>query len=649
MPGDQVPPNAEGYGYRVVGWVKEGIQESESFLRAQRGFNKIDTAIDSIMSDQTDRLRPTYLSSTQCNQAGKAFLDLTAGMTDVKPFWEYRTFNRRFEKTTAIYGKLSTHFWLQSQMDFQFMYGVQYALATGSTYLEPSWDVPRQTFSAMAWDPRDVLPIRPTSSPSIQDCYGVTVRRALTINQLRYLCRAVYNRSDLVDKLQPDRDGSMVAYSLRNTRVGQLLDRMGSPFRQRLFGDRARKDIPRIPTADLFITFIADDSINESSKPVYMGNWIDAPDGTPTAINNWSYIVPPKDPLYPRKRMIVTTNGYPLEPLYDGPSPYWHGLFPYPKLTLDPVPWSYLGKAPMWDLVPLNDSLNRLLRVFDDWSEKLARPDIRADKNSVSRQMFEKLDSRRAGQKIWQNPIAGKGVEFVPPPPLPADFWKGVDYYETKIKELAGVADISNLMKLNQLPSDDTIEKILGQMSLSWRLRSRTIEVFTREYALMMAYNYAQFCTLPMRLTILGADGLTPEDFDFDPGSIIPDYVHEEDFSPNGTLTAEALMRGPRPRYERAREFLRQFSFHIAPGSLLAASEIQRKLLYLQLSRAGLIDHWTLLEVLGVPNVGNPPSDANDITSRLMKEQEMGLGMNASPTGRKATGQTMPRLTVKES
>jgi hypothetical protein len=100
---------------------------------------------------------------------------------------------------------------------------------------------------------------------------------------------------------------------------------------------------------------------------------------------------------------------------------------------------------------------------------------------------------------------------------------------------------------------------------------------------------------------------------------------------------------------DRARHFLRYFTFHIAPASLLASSEIERKLLYLSLARAGLIDHWTLLDTLGVDNVGEPPQGARTITERLMAEQESGLGMNISPTGRKASGQTMPRMVTKES
>jgi len=170
-----------------------------------------------------------------------------------------------------------------------------------------------------------------------------------------------------------------------------------------------------------------------------------------------------------------------------------------------------------------------------------------------------------------------------------------------------------------------------------------------REFATMMAYNISQFMTMSQRMTIMGADGITPEDYDYDPSSLIPAFIHADDFGPDGILTRAAIQRGPRPRFRRAKEFLRQFSFQVSPGSLLAASEVQRKLLYLQLSRAGLIDHWTLMEVLGIPNVGTPPMGANSITDRLLAEQNMGLGMQVNPAGRKASGQEPPRLVMKES
>jgi hypothetical protein len=297
----------------------------------------------------------------------------------------------------------------------------------------------------------------------------------------------------------------------------------------------------------------------------------------------------------------------------------------------------------------LQKSLDKHLRVYDDWLEKLARPDVISDKNSVSKAALDRWDTRRSGGKYLHNPIAGKGMQIVPPPPLPQEFWTGLQFYASEMTNLSGVGDVSQLMRLNQIPSSDSIEQIMEAMSPSVRLRSRVIEAFMREFASMMAYNISQFMTLNQRMTIMGPDGMTPEDFDFDPDTLIPAFIDAEDFGSNGAPTLEALYRGPRSRFERSREFLRTFTFHIAPGSLLAASEIQRKLLYLQLSRAGLIDHWTLMEVLDIPNVGTPPPGADSITDRLMAEQQMGLGMQISPTGRKATGQAMPRLVTKES
>ena len=214
--------------------------------------------------------------------------------------------------------------------------------------------------------------------------------------------------------------------------------------------------------------------------------------------------------------------------------------------------------------------------------------------------------------------------------------------------DISGVRDLSNLMKLNQLPAADTIEKITETMTPANRLRSRYMEAFIREFAVMTASNFFQFYTTPMRLAILGPNAIVAEDFDFDPGSLVPDYVADEDFGDAGSVSQAALNRGPLPRVDRARHFLRYFTFHIAPASLLASSEIERKLLYLSLARAGLIDHWTLLDTLGVDNVGEPPQGARTITERLMAEQESGLGMNISATGRKASGQSMPRLRSEE-
>jgi hypothetical protein len=619
---------ASDYEVQVLGYMKEAIEEGEAFLRAQKGYTLIADTIKAIFGD-IKTLQSSVLSQTSVNHIAKVATDLTAMCTDVKPFWEYRTRNNRFKKHCEILGNLSEHWWLNRLIDLKFADVVRYSLIAGSGYAHQYFNTNTQDIDISAEDPRDIIPIRPPSTSfSLQECTGVIQRVQRTVNYVR--ARYPHKAHLIV----PDRDGSVVAQSIQNSRIANLFDTYGSPFRERLFNEKPAKELPRIPSVDLYTAYITDDSRNESSQPRFMGDWAN---GKP--LNNWSYKVEPGDLLYPRKRCIVFTS---TTILYDGPSIYWHGLFPFTKLTLDPWPWSWLGKGIVWDIIPLQKSIDGIMRVLDDHLEQVARPAVIADKHTVAQSTLNKIDTRKAGLKIRQNMLTGKGIQIAPPPQLPTDVMNILNYYEEKLYQIPGVRDLSSMMKLNQMPAPETIERIQEAMTPSVRLRSRIIEVFMREFAFMVASNFAQFYPLSLRLAILGDNGATEDDFDTDPGSFIPAWMGD-DYSSEGIIKTEALARGPLPRCDRAKQFFNQVSYHIAPSSLLNASEIETQLKYLQLSRAGLIDHWTLLDVLNVPNVGNPPEGANTITERLLAEQQLGLGMQVSAAGRKASGQEPPQ------
>ncbi len=619
----------------ILEWATEALEEGTAFLRAQEGYSQIDETIAAIMGKGRD-LKSSTLSVTTSNHIGKIANDLAALLTDVKPFWEFRTYNKRFEKNAEIFGKLSSAWYTQRQIDQRFAEGIKYYLVGGTGWIHPFYNENTEDLDLSAEDPRDVIPIRPADNSTIQTAMGVIIRRQRTVNYVRGLFPSKKSR------IHADRDGSAVT-SLKNTRAGRVFEQMTSPFRARLFGeDKPSQDLPRIPTVDLYEMYLTDTRRHEGSTPRIMGET--NLEGKPKT--NWSYIVNKGELLYPRKRCIVFTRS---AVLYDGPSIYWHGLFPVCKLTLDDWPWTWLGKAPLWDLLPIQKSFDKKLRVIDDWTEKMARPDLIADKNSTSRQAMDRIDTRKSGLKLQQNPMMGKGIQIVYPNPLPDTIFKSLELDSNEMDMLSGVRDLSQMMRLNQMPSANTIEKVMEAMSPSVRGRSRSIEAVMREFGMITAYNFAQFYDLPKRLTILGPDGATWEDFDFDPGSMIPDFVHDGDFDERGVVNPDALLRGPMPRYERAREYLRKFTYHIAPGSLLSASEIEEQMKYLQLMRAGLIDHWTCLTKLGVPNVGEPPPGANTISQRLVAEQQMGLGANISSAGRKSSGQEPPRMVMKES
>lgn len=616
------------YESSVLGWAKEALEEGEAFIRVQKGYALISDTIKAIFGD-VKTLQSSVLSQTSVNHTAKVATDLTAMCTDVKPFWEYRTRNDRFKKHCEILGQLSEHWWLNRVIDLKFADVIRYSLCAGTGYAHQFYNTVTQDLDISAEDPRDIIPIRPPSTSfSIQECVGAIQRVQRPVNYVR---SRYPHKSHLI---VPDRDGSMVSQSLQNSRVGQLFDTYGSPFRERLFNEKPAKELPRIPSVDLYTAYIGDDSRNESTHPRFMGDW---QDGKP--LNNWSYKVEKGEPLYPRKRCIVFTSS---AILYDGPSIYWHGLIPLNKLTLDPWPWSWLGKGILWDILSLQKSIDSLMRVLDDHLEQVARPAVIADKTTVSQSDLNKIDTRKAGLKVRQNMLTGKGILIQPPPNLPPDVMQILQYYEEKIYQIPGVRDLSDLMRMNQVPAPETIERVQESMTPSVRLRSRIIEVFMREFAFIAASNFAQFYPLSLRLAILGDKGATNDDFDMDPGSFIPAWM-AEDYSSEGIIKTESLTRGPMPRCNRAKQFFNQVSYHIAPSSLLNASEIETQLKYLQLSRAGLVDHWTLLEVLNVPNVGNPPEGASTITERLMAEQQLGLGMQVNAAGRKSSGQEPPQ------
>ena len=617
----------------VLDWVNLAVSEGQGFLRGQSGFSKIPEHIKAIMGDlYSDTLQPTSRSNIALNNTGKVALDLASSLTDIKPFWEYKTNNPKYELQAGMYQKRAALWWDSRLIDIKFCHSIKYAIAAGTGYSHIVYDPNIQDQNLIAEDPQDVYPIRPTGDfISVQDCFGVCIRRERTVNYLRAMYPAKANM------IQADRDGS--AAGLAAPSAATVDTRSG--FLSNLFGGiagRGSQNNFRIPVSDAFTVYVKDDSQNLTGERVLMGE----------AGKNWSYWVAPGEPLYPRGRAIVATR---TALLYDGPNIYFHGLFPIPKLTLDPWPFSWLGKAPIRDLMPLQYEIDRTARGIADLLQKNWKPDAIGDSRNISKAAMDKLDTRAAGLRLRTNPVAGEGMKLQYPElaGLPhAMAW--ITYLDTKMKELSGTQELTSLVQMGQIPSSETIERMIESFSPAIRLRSRVMEAFLREFAMITLSNFMQFDTVAMRTAMLGPKGLTMEDADYDPGNPIPDMLNEGKQGADGN---------PLPLHERARAFLRNFTYEIAPGSLLAASEITDKMMYLQLSRMNMVDPITVLEKLGINNIGAPPEAGDTIMSRLQWfAQQQSMQMPVGPagatsqqphSGRKASAQAMPRIVTKES
>lgn len=609
--------------YEIVQWCEHRLIAGQRFVEASPGYDLISKAQDAIFS--TERATnasyvptPKPLSRTRANLTAKTAEDLTSLLTDTRVFWNYGTHNPAYEEQARLSNKQAEDWYTQRLIDLRLGDVVRWYTIAGTGFAHLYYSRRLNDMMLEAEDPRSVFPVDPVSYHTIQDARGVIIRRARTVEWVK----AEYDKD-----VKPDVGGPGIFGWFTRIMGGSGKEKHSGPLSKRTGG--GDQQIPATPTVFVNTMYLDDQRTNKGTSPVYMGKW---EDGKPQT--EWSYAVAPGQPLYPFKRLIVWGGG---ALLYDGPSPYWHAKYPLIKLTLNPWPKTWLGKAPLWDILPLVQSLNDLLRVIDDHAAKLAQPGVVADRN-VARSELNKFNSRAPGAVVRTNMASGKGITVIQEPPLDQSLWEHVNWITDMIQKLSGTADVSQMAQLAQIPSDDTIDTIMKAMTPSNRLRSRILEGFMKELAEMYLFCIAQFDTLPKRIARFGPDAVTPQDYDYEPGSFIPDDV------PDGTpgdvaSTADALgLSTPRPKYIRAKEMLKSFSYTYKATSLLNSAAQQERMESFLLAKMGYESWFTLMEKLGRMNLVPPTVKVPVAESdRLALQAQMGIGMIANAQGRKAT------------
>jgi len=640
----------------VLRWVHAAISEGEGIIRADPSYPKMDKLIAYVLGDQYTGKRPKYLTDIVINRIKKSIKQHVSAMTDVRPLFGFKTENQDFKHQGDILNTLVILWWVNTFADLEVGSVLQYSLTVGSGYLVVEYDKNFGRFGDIRLfpkDPRDVIPIRPSRDRSVQSWQGVVIREVHTLNALR----ATY----------PDKAHLLTvkahAYPKHGTvkTVWRKISSLITPTTTLDgLGDRKPKTGEMPGAVNFYKTYFWDRSINTTSDSIVMGN----------PNTNWSYIVPPGKPLYPRGRLVTATDHVIL---YDGPNPNWHGMFPVVKFALDPWPWLLLGLGLAHDLMPVQEALNRTVNDIFTVLGQAANRGTMFNNKAVSESVVKSFDSRKPGWKLRTNPVFGDGVKVIDPPELPPWTMNFLQMAFQEFDNLAGTANLQALLNLRQSPSGETIQKYMEALTPEIRMESRLLEASLREVGELVKCNMFQFYSTERRILALGDAGLDLEDFDYDPGTLVPAM----DQSEPGYMPE--LDRGL-SRDERAQYFMKLFTLYIAPNSLLSLHATERKMMYVQLSRMGYMDFWTLMEMLEIPNVGSPPpiplpvegAGAEDmvpsidpatglpsmvpptelrqpatITERLIAQQMLGIGMTENPTGRKASGQKPPEMKTK--
>lgn len=616
---------------RVVGWLREAILEGDRINQADPSYDQAVKGMEYIVGEQfgssasTTGSRvptpPSYLPRMTINEARKVTQAHASVLTDLKPVWGYKSENPAYAQHGYLLNNLIIAWYVNTMADLELGNTVKLALAAGTADTLVEWD-PHARFGGdhriMARDFRDTLPWRPAPmSRDVQDWQGVIFREEHSLNVLR----GMYPTKAALFQATSD--------SLLSTLMGRfrsLTSRLVSPAVDTLGGlTSASSNLkPKSGHVLLYRTFLDDQTRNLTLKPIPMG-----PPGAA-----WAYVVPPGERLYPNKRCIVAT---PDAIVWDGPSPFWHGLFPFSRLKLWEVPWQFLGVSLLNDLIPVQDGINDLandLRLgIKQWMDQTTV----YDRQAVSENFMRLFDPRRPGAKVKTNPTYGDGFKKLDGP-NPQVLALGLEFLQqliSKFGDLSGVANLETLLQLRQMPGADTIRTYYEAQTPTLRSEGRMIEAYIRPIAEMLKVNTFQYMTQAKRVTLLGEAALTLEDFDFDPGNLVPALQPGQ---PGYTPELDADL----PREQRAQFFHKLLTFRVTPNSLLAMDSAERKMLYLTLAREGVMDILSLLEVLEVPNIGKfppiplpplkPPQDVNAVIASL-------LGTPTGPGGVPPAGQ----------
>jgi hypothetical protein len=611
MSSDVIEPLQQLYEMEQLGWLKRKAGEGMALLKKEDVYNGTQQAIDYVNGQQLPMDRTNKaLSVLVDNKVKKIALEIASALTDVRPIWNYTTYDNSAEMKhqAEVLNKLARSWWRNSRADRQLFSAIIYALCGGSSYMLLTYDGSRPAGGDLAltvYDPRDVIPIDPVYSEDIQEWRGIILRRQLPPDTLKTMYPAKAH------KIEADATmGWFGAETRKGIKGGNLASTVWQVLRGRMSDSMDR------PTQliDYMTIYLKDDSIHTGSEPRLMGE----PD------KNWSYMVYPigsRHPsdghtvtreearLYPRGRLILCT---PTTILRDIPNPHWHGNFPVIRICLDSLPFSLSGSSIIQDIIPLQNTLNEVIRGAEDGIGQWIDRGIIADKNVISKTNLDALDTRRRGLRAHINPSAGQGFTVMDGPTFPNWYIEMPNFLKMEIEENSGVRGLQQLSQLKQMPAADTVEKFMDALSPLLKQRARSIELSLSDLAELLKVGFYQFYDAPRRLQILGKDGLTVEDFDYDPSSMVPVDVLGN------------------TREERARNHYRNFTFQIAPNSFLDVSNATKKMLNLQLFReGGAIDIYTLWEGMDMPNIGTIPAET--LPDRIVAARKLGLQPGPTP------------------
>lgn len=557
-------------------------EEAQSELESYEDIQNVDKHIRYLMGKQWPEKRPSYKASPVANRIWSNFVQLISYLTDIRQSFEVGATNPQYNQTGDVLNKMARAWFVNQDVDMSVATILMYsALSTGYGRLvyNKNLDAGHGDIELVPCGPTEVIPIKP--GQNLQSSQGVIYQKPMPLQWFR-------EEYPVLGEMVPSDD----RYStFKVDRGDPKIPLLGPAFR-RLFGQSNITTRQSVMPMGWYREFwLKDNRRNTSDVDVFVGNPNKA----------YGYRVSPQNKLYPRGRLICM--GGPVV-LYDGPNPFFHGRFPFADLRINKVPWQWPGPSEFRNQIPLQDIINSILAGILDMVKKAVNPPMAAPENAFSDAAKKNLDPNMPGVKLFYSLAGGTPPSWQNIAQLPSFVFDVMLFAKDELMNLAGFLDTGQVASKKIIPGADTLEQMREGQQTMVRLKVRHIETFFREIGEQWIANAFQFYNTARRVQMLGLEGLTWQDFDWNPGTMVP-----------AGMTGE--------------EHWRSFKWKIIPGSLLKSSRTVDQAKAMNLRRQGDLDRDNLLEILDMGNLKesikkNLQAEGKDILLNMLRQKMSG-------------------------
>lgn len=591
--GDLAASAYENNDREIVEWHKEEITKSKNFLRSQLGWKSADSCM-SILRGEEVVYSVGKLSTLTIKKLRRQTREAVANASNIRPRWQTKA-KPDYQETAAIYNKRRDAWFYNLFIDRFIKEALQYGAGAGTGYLmlwpEINPRTGRYDIMPKVLSHKNVFPFHASIDSRPENVWGISCWFEMALPD------AHEQWPEYMDIIKSDRD---VPSYMAGREVNKIQPRWGRSLVDWISGAKTKNpDFSPYPVADIFFTWIRDNTINESGHELTLGE----------PGSNYSYSVPSKfdqakqrnkvlnrevigsdhpeyeNPsarfitekecrLFPNRRFMITTN---YGVIYDGPPIWICNRPPVEWFKFEEIVGEWLGVSLIRDGRNLERSANNMLRAIEDSVVGRIQPPIAINEN-LPKDVINQLKSnvRHMIGKVFKSNLMV--MEKVISPLLDAKYFdidaravELIKFIHEMSDYLMGTSDFSAWQRLKQLPAADTQESMIQNLGILATDHERTIERSILSIADIWQQFAPQVYTQDELITTLGKDGITEETWDFNASSLL----------------AKKDPNDRRSLNQRLVDHINIFYVHASPHSIQERMSVTNKLTIAQIKKMG--------------------------------------------------------------